>query len=84
VEGTLIEPWTDELTSACERAKADLEGRELIADLRGVTGISSEGESLLLQLTRDKTKLQCGLFMSEILRQLARKAQQNSKDAEMA
>ena len=81
VEGTLIEPWTDELTTACERAKADLDGRELIVDLRGVTGIGSEGEGVLLQLMRAKTKLQCGLFMSEVLRQLARKTEQNSNDA---
>jgi anti-anti-sigma regulatory factor len=81
VEGTLVAPWASELTTACERAKADLDGRELIVDLRSVTGISSEGESALLQLMRDKTKLQCGLFMSEVLRQLARETQQNSKDA---
>jgi anti-anti-sigma regulatory factor len=81
VEGTLVAPWASELTTACERVKAELDGRELIVDLRGITGISSEGESVLLQLMRDKTKLQCGLFMSEVLRQLARKAQQNSKDA---
>jgi anti-anti-sigma regulatory factor len=81
VEGTLVAPWASELTTACERARTNLDGRELIVDLRSVTGISSEGESALLQLMRDKTKLQCGLFMSEVLRQLARKARQNSKDA---
>jgi anti-anti-sigma regulatory factor len=81
VEGTLVAPWASELTTACERAKADLDGRELIVDLRSVTGISSEGESVLLQLMRDKTKLQCGLFMSEVLRQLARETQPNPKDA---
>jgi hypothetical protein len=43
VEGTLVAPWASELTTACERAKADLDGRELIVDLRSVTGISSEG-----------------------------------------
>jgi anti-anti-sigma regulatory factor len=81
VEGTLVAPWASELTTACERAKADLDGRELIVDLRSVTGISPEGESVLLQLMRDKTKLQCGLFMSEVLRQLARETQQNPKNA---
>jgi anti-anti-sigma regulatory factor len=81
VEGILTEPWTDELTTACERAKAELDGRELIVDLRGVTGIGSEGESALLRLMRAKTRLQCGLFMREVLKQLARKAQQDSNDA---
>jgi anti-anti-sigma regulatory factor len=81
VEGTLVAPWARELEIACEEARAGLDGRELIVDLRGVTGIGSEGENVLLQLMRDKTKLQCGLFMSEVLRQLARKAPQNSKGA---
>jgi anti-anti-sigma regulatory factor len=81
VEGTLVAPWASELVIACEETRVDLDGRELIVDLRGVTGIGSEGESVLLQLMRDKTKLQCGLFMSEVLRQLARKAPQNSTDA---
>jgi anti-anti-sigma regulatory factor len=81
VEGTLVAPWASELTTACERAKADLDGRELIVDLRSVTGISSEGESALLQLIGNKTKLQCGLFMSEVLRQLARETQQDSEEA---
>jgi anti-anti-sigma regulatory factor len=84
VEGTLVAPWATELTTACERAKSDLDGRELVVDLRGVTGISSEGESVLLQMMGDKTKVRCGLFVSEVLRQLGRDAQQNSRDAEDA
>jgi anti-anti-sigma regulatory factor len=84
VEGTLVSLWADELATACQRARADLDGRELIVDLRGLTAISPEGESVLLQLMRDKIKFQCGLFMSEVLRQLARKSQrkpQNAADA---
>ena len=34
VEGKLIPPWVAELKTACERARADLEDRELIIDLR--------------------------------------------------
>ena len=37
VEGTLVAPWASELAIACEKARADLEGRELIVDLRGLT-----------------------------------------------
>jgi hypothetical protein len=75
VEGTLVPPWTDELASACEKARANLEGRELLIDLRGVTTISTEGKKLLLELVRSKTKLRCGVYLTEVLRQADRDAQ---------
>jgi hypothetical protein len=71
VEGKLIAPWAAELATACEAAKADLHGRELIVDLRSLTAISAEGENVLLQLMREKVKLRCGVFMKEVLRILA-------------
>lgn len=73
MEGKLVAPWLAEFTTACEKAKADLQGRELVVDLRNVTAINSEGESVLLQLIGEKVKLQCGVFMKEVLRQLVRK-----------
>ena len=75
VEGKLVAPWVTEFTTACEKAMADLHGRELVVDLRNVTAINPEGESVLLQLIREKVKFQCGVFMKEVLRQLARKNQ---------
>jgi len=71
VEGKLIAPWAAELATACETAKADLHGRELIVDLGSLIAISAEGESVLLQLMREKVKLRCGVFMKEVLRRLA-------------
>ena len=81
VEGKLIAPWAAELAAACEMARADLHGRELIVDLRSVTGISPEGESVLLQLMSEKVKFHCGVFIKEVLRQLARKNQRRPKHA---
>ena len=75
VEGALVPPWVDELTTACAKARVDLEGRELIVDLRGLTAISPEGENVLRQLMMNKTKVQCGVFIREVLRQLAGTAQ---------
>jgi hypothetical protein len=75
VEGKLIAPWAAELTTACEAARADLHGRQLIVDLRSLTSISADGESVLLQLINEKVKFQCGLFMKEVLKHLARKSQ---------
>jgi len=71
VEGRLIAAWTAELATACEKARADLHGRELIVDLRSLTAISAEGESVLLQLMNEKVKFRCGGFMKEVLRRLA-------------
>lgn len=75
VEGMLVVPWTDELWNECEKARTDLGGRELVVDLRGLTAVGPEGEDLLLRLMTDKIKLQCGVYMRELLRLLARDAQ---------
>jgi len=73
VEGKLIAPWAAELTSAYQTATTDLQDRELIVDLRSLTAISPEGEAALLRLMREKTKFLCGVYMKEVVRQLARK-----------
>jgi anti-anti-sigma regulatory factor len=82
VEGMLIAPWADELASACEKARTDLQSRELIVDLRGLTAISPEGERVLIQLMRHKIKLQCGVFLRELLRQLARDTERTRQTRE--
>ena len=71
VEGKLIAPWTAELATAYEKARADLHGRELVVDLRSLTAIGSDGESVLLKLMSEKVKFRCGVFMKEVLRRLA-------------
>jgi endonuclease III-like uncharacterized protein len=74
VEGKLIAPWATELASACERARTDLQNRELIVDLRNLTGIGPEGEAALLRLMREKIEFRCGVYVREVLKQLARDA----------
>lgn len=81
LEGKLIAPWAAELETACEAARADLHGRQLIVDLRSLMAISPEGENVLLQLMNEKIKFQCGVFMKEVLRQLARKSRRTSQHA---
>jgi hypothetical protein len=73
VEGKLIAPWAAELTSAYQNARTDLQERELIIDLRSLTGISPEGEAVLTHLIHEKAKFLCGVYMKEVVRQLARK-----------
>ena len=81
VEGALVPPWVRELAIACEKAREGLEGRELVVDLRGLTRISPEGERVLLQLIKNETKLQCGVFVRELLRQLVRSTQLDATNA---
>jgi len=76
LEGKLIAPWTTEVRSACERARQNLEGRELIVDLKNLTVISEQGEDLLAALMSEGVKFRCrGLFAKHVLRQVARRAE---------
>ena len=75
LEGKLIAPWTAELRSACEKARENPKGRELVVDLRNLTVISPEGENLLVTLMNEGIKFRCcGVFTRQLLRQLARRA----------
>jgi len=74
LEGLLVAPWAAELDRACETARADLDGRELVVDLKNLVAISEEGENILLSLTRQGVKLRSkGVFTKQVLRQVARK-----------
>jgi hypothetical protein len=81
IEGKLTPPWAAELATACERASTDLQNRELIVDLRSLTGISPDGEAALVQLMREKVKFLCGVYMREVLKQLARKTRNSLREA---
>ena len=78
VEGRLVAPWSDELKTASETAGSGLNGRELVIDLKNLTTISEEGESLLLELMQQGVRFRgCGVFTNEILKQLARTLRRN-------
>ena len=75
VEGKLISPWTTELRTAYDDAKTDLDGRDLVVDLKNLTIISQEGEDLVTELMNEGVKFRCcGVFTRKLLRQLARRA----------
>ena len=74
LEGKLIRPWTEEVTSAWQTAGEDLQGRKLIVDLTNVTYISADGETTLIKLMRDGAKFSCrGVLTKHVLKQLARR-----------
>jgi hypothetical protein len=73
LEGALVAPWAMELHRACELARADPNGRELVVELKNLVAISEEGENILLTLMRDGVKLRSqGVFTKHLLRQVAR------------
>jgi len=82
LEGKLIAPWVAELNNACEAARSDLDGRELVIEVKNLTAISQEGEDALLELMSQGVKFRCrGVFTKHVLRQLARRMRSHSLEA---
>jgi hypothetical protein len=83
VEGRLVGPWVAELRGACEKADADLFGRQLVIDMKHVAAISQEGENVLFELIRKGVKFRChGVFTKHVLKQIARRANGHPGKAE--
>lgn len=81
LEGKLISPWTAELKPACDSARADLDGRDFIVDVKNLTMIGPEGETVLLELMNEGAKFRSdGVFTKHILRRLARRWRETSKE----
>jgi hypothetical protein len=79
VEGTLIGSWVDVLRTTWKTASEELGGRKLVIDLSNVTVISIEGESAILDLMNEGAKFcRGGILARQVLKQLARKKQQES------
>jgi hypothetical protein len=79
VEGTLIGPWVPELRTSWRNASHDLGGRKLVVDLSNLTVISYEGEDAIFDLMKEGAKFLCGgVLTRHVLKQLARKKQQES------
>jgi hypothetical protein len=75
VEGKLVGPWAAELRKVCEQAKTDLQGRELVLDMKHLTAISQEGENLLLDLMSHGIKFRSrDVFAKHVLKQVGRRA----------
>jgi hypothetical protein len=75
VEGKLIAPWAAELKSACEEAKGELSGGDLVVEMKHVTTISQEGENVIVQLISAGIKFRGrALFTKHMLKELTREA----------
>jgi len=83
VEGKIIMPWAAELRSACEDARVDLRGREVVVEMKHVTTISQEGENLIVELINAGVKFRCrGVFTRHVLKQLIRRATREQRETE--
>jgi hypothetical protein len=81
LEGKLVAPWANELRSFCQAPGTDPDQTELIIDVGGVTDISVDGEEALLCLMVQGAKFRAtGLYMKQVLKQLARRVHRNSQD----
>ena len=58
--------------SASEKARADLQERELVIDLKYLTAISY---GLLIELMNERVNFRCGVFTRQVLRQLTRRTE---------
>jgi hypothetical protein len=73
LEGALVAPWAAELGRACEMARADLDGRELVVELKNLVAISEEGVTILHSLISNGVKLRShGVYTKHLVRQIAR------------
>lgn len=81
LEGKLVDPWVAEVRAAYKRAKADLQGRQLVIDAKHLTAISQEGETALLELLKDNVKFTCrGVFTRHVMNQLVRRTRRKEEE----
>ena len=80
IEGTLIKPWMAALRTSWQTAKADLQGRKLVLDLKNVTRIGEEGESALAELVKEGASISSsGVLTKYLLQQLARRNKESAR-----
>lgn len=78
LEGKLVAPWAAELRTACQKAKTDLNGRELLVEVKNLTAINQAGENVLLELMKEGVKFRgFGVFTKHMLKQLASRVNRN-------
>jgi anti-anti-sigma regulatory factor len=81
LEGKLVAPWAHELKPAYQEASADLNGRELVIDVKNVVAIGEDGENVLLELMKAGARFRCaGVFTKHVLKRLALRIRRNVRE----
>jgi ABC-type transporter Mla MlaB component len=76
LEGTLVQPWVEELKRTWAAASVERHARQLVVDLNDVTAISKDGEAVLSDFIRHGAKFSCcGVLTKYLLKQLTLKLQ---------
>jgi hypothetical protein len=76
LEGTLVQPWVEELRRTWAAASVEPQARRLVVDLNDVTAISKDGEDVLSDFMRHGAKFSsCGVLTKYLLKQLTLKLQ---------
>jgi hypothetical protein len=82
IEGKLIAPWAALLRSVWQKATADLNGRELVIAVEGLTTITEDGENTLLELMQEGASFRSsGVFTKQVLKQLSQMTRGNVREA---
>ena len=82
IEGKLVDPWASVLTTVWRQATADLNGRELVIDVKCLTAISEDGEQVLLELMKEGARFRSsGVFTKQVLKRVGRKIRKNIPQA---
>jgi len=83
IEGKLIAPWASELTTVWRQAAADLNQRELVVDVKGLTAITEDGENVLLELMKEGARFRSGgVFTKHVLKRLAHRTRRDFQEEE--
>jgi hypothetical protein len=82
VEGRLTAPWVAELRELCETSVADLDGRELVVELKDLLVISQEGQNVLAELMAKGISVRStsGIFTRHILDEVAHRCHAHSDE----
>ena len=82
IEGKLVAPWAALLRSVWQKATADLNGRDAVIDLEGLTAISEDGENILLELMQEGASFRSsGVFTKQVLERFACTIRGNVQEA---
>jgi hypothetical protein len=81
IEGKLMAPWASELSTVWGQATADLDGRALVVDVKGLTYISEDGENVLSELMKQGARFRSsGAFTKHVLKRLPRQIRRNAEE----
>ena len=82
LEGKLVAPWVAELRTAWKAVNGEIEGRQLVVELKDVSVVSQEGENALLEMMNAGAKFRCGgVVTKHVIKELRRRSKRDPSKA---